>query len=228
MLQDMDSLTFIIPAFNDEKSIAPVIKKAAATGKTMHIPFDILVINDGSRDRTGSILTRLAKKYTNLRIITHKRNAGYGKTLKELYEKARGTWLFSLPGDYQIAPEALAKLWPKRLGADMLIGWRKTRLDSPARLKQSAIYNFLLCMLYHVDLHDSNSVRLMKTSVMKSVSLTSSSAFVDAELAIRAKRAGFTIIEIPIAHRARAGAGASGGKLKVILPTIMDMIKFFL
>ena len=83
-------------------------------------------------------------------------------------------------------------------------------------------------MLYHVDLHDSNSVRLMKTSVMKSVSLTSSSAFVDAELAIRAKRAGFTIIEIPIAHRARAGAGASGGKLKVILPTIMDMIKFFL
>ncbi|MCX6791715.1 MAG: hypothetical protein NT149_01610, partial [Candidatus Gottesmanbacteria bacterium] len=85
-----------------------------------------------------------------------------------------------------------------------------------------------LRLLFGLAIHDINSVRLMKTSVMKSVHLTTSSAFVDAELVIRAKRAGLRIMEIPIEHRSRAGLGASGGKLTTILPTIRDMIAYSL
>lgn len=224
----MDSLTFIIPAYNDETTISPVVEKTVNVGKKLQIPFDILVINDASEDSTGLILNKLAKRYTNLRIITHTRNAGYGQTIKELYQKTRATWLFSLPGDYQIDPSEFLKLWKHRDEADMIIGWRSIRRDSPVRLRQSYIYNLLIRCMSHIPIHDVNSARLMKTSVMKSVSLTSSSAFIDAELVIRSKRAGFRIIEVPISHRARAGAGASGGKLKIILPTIIDMIRFSL
>ena len=67
----------------------------------------------------------------------------------------------------------------------------------------------------------------MKTSIITTVQLSSLSAFVDAELAIQARKAGFHVTEVPIAHRARAGTGASGGKLTIILPTIKDMIVFF-
>lgn len=223
-----NSLSFIIPAYNDEKTIETVVANVFETGRRLHLAFNVIVINDASADGTGDVLKKLAAHHTELKVITHAINAGYGATIKELYEKADKTWLFSLPGDYQIEPAELAKLWPHRNEADMLLGFRKARQDSRARRRQSGIYNGILRLLFRIKLHDINSVRLMKMSVIKSVSLTTNSAFVDAELVIRAKRAGFKIIEIPIAHRARAGAGASGGKMKIILPTILDMVKFFL
>lgn len=222
----MDSLTFIIPAYNDEGTIETVVKKTVDVGKKLHIPFDILVINDASSDSTGSILKKISKKYVNLHVITHTQNAGYGATIKELYQKARNTWLFSVPGDYQIEPGEISKLWPRRGGADMIVGWRRLRRDSRVRLRQSYIYNQLLRTFLGLPLHDVNSVRLMRTSLIKAVPLRSSSAFIDAELAIRSIRAGFRVTEIPILHRARAGSGASGGKLAVILPTILEMIGF--
>lgn len=222
----MESLTFIIPAYNDEETIETVVKKTVDVGKKLQIPFDILIINDASFDSTGVILKKLSKKYANLHIITHAKNAGYGRTIKELYRKAASAWLFSIPGDYQIEPGEVLKLWSHRGEADMIIGWRRARHDSTVRLFQSDIYNQLLHLLFGVSVHDANSVRLMKTSVMKSVRLTTSSAFVDAELVIRSTRAGFRVMEIPIAHRARPGGSGEGGggRLTTILPTIRDMI----
>src|SRR3972149_1548732 len=98
----MDSLTFIIPAYNDEGTIETVVRKTVDVGSKLRIPFTLLVINDASRDSTGHILKKLESRYENLRLITHTINAGYGPTIKELYQKAPGTWLFSIPGDYQI------------------------------------------------------------------------------------------------------------------------------
>lgn len=222
----MDSLTFIIPAYNDQSSIEIVVKRTIAVGKQLAVPFRIIVCNDASEDATAHTLIKLEKQFPMLTVLHHAVNKGYGQTIKELYQKARSDWLFSLPGDYQIDPEELKKLWPTRSRADLILGWRKHRHDASPRLVQSTIYNWLLTLLFGTRVHDVNSVRLMKTSVMKSVRLISSSAFVDAELVIRAKRKGFRIIEIPISHRARAGAGASGGKLSTIVPTILDMMHF--
>lgn len=219
------SLTFVIPAYNDETTIETVIRKAHETGRDLRIPFDILVVDDASSDATASVLAKLERKIKNLHVITHSQNAGYGRTIKELYQKARHTWLFSIPGDYQIEPGELTKLWPHRRRADMIIGWRRTRRDSPARLYQSYIYNTLLRLLFGITIRDANSVRLMKASIMKALPLGASSAFVDAELFIAAKRRGFRIVEIPIAHRTRVGTGG-GGKVSTILPTIRDMILF--
>jgi dolichol-phosphate mannosyltransferase len=222
----MESLTFIIPAYNDGATIETVVKKAVDVGTRLGIAFDVLVINDASTDETARVLLRLTKRIKELLVITHAVNAGYGRTIKELYQKASHSWLFSIPGDYQIEPDELRKLWSHREDSDMIIGWRRRRADSPARLRQSRIYNSLLHTLFGLTLHDVNSVRLMKTSIIKSVHLTTSSAFVDAQLAIAAKRAGFRVMEIPITHRARAGSGASGGRLTTILPTIRDMIVY--
>jgi glycosyltransferase involved in cell wall biosynthesis len=225
---NLDSITFIIPAYNDEATIETVIGHTFDVGRRLGVPFGILVVNDASTDNTGAILKTLSHHHTELTIITHRQNAGYGETIKELYEKSNRVWLFSLPGDYQIDPAEVMKLWPHRRDFDMIIGWRTARRDSNARLRQSGLYNGLLRLMFHLKTHDTNSGRLMKTSIMNSVKLTSSSAFVDAELVIRAIRGRFRVTEIPIAHRARAGAGASGGKPKIIIPTIIDMLRFWL
>ncbi len=228
--QMIRSLSFVIPAYNDEKTIQTAIGEARDEAKRLNIPFEILVIDDKSPDNQAQVLHRLKKKIRELRVIYHTVNKGYGGTIKELYYTGKYQWLFTIPGDYQIGAKELRKLTPFVDRADMIVGRRIKRNDPKARQRQSKIYNFLLQLLFGMPVHDANSVRLMKRDVMKKVKLTSESAFVDAELVLRARDAGFRIVEVPIIHHGRAkGSGTGGGgSLKTILPTIQDMIRFFL
>lgn len=158
--------------------------------------------------------------------MTHTKNQGYGQTIKELYYAGKNEWLFTVPGDYQIDPTEIKKLVPQAKNSDMIIGWRKERNDTQTRKRQSFVYNRLLRLLFGVFLHDINSIRLMRRSVMNNRRITSTSAFVDAELTIGAIRDGFRVIENQIEHRKRETSGAGGGKLKIIIPVIIDMCRY--
>lgn len=221
-------LSFLIPAYNDEETIEKTVIEARDTGRKISSKFEIVVINDTSPDKTGEQLRRLERRVPELRVLTHTSNKGYGGTIKDLYYAGKYEWMFTTPGDYQIPPKEIIKLLPYIDEADMIIGWRVNRNDPPERLRQSLVYNTLLKILYGISLHDINSVRLMKKDMMKSIKLTTVSAFVDAELTIRAIRQGFKVIEKPVAHLSRYSGEetAGGGKLKTILPVIKDMIVF--
>lgn len=227
MTDSLKSLSILIPAYNDADTIEQVVVEAHKEAISASKLFEIIVLNDGSQDQTGKILTSLQKRYRQLRLITHEVNQGYGMAIKDLYFAGRYEWLFTCPGDNQIPPRELRKLLVSKDKADMIIGWRTNRNDPPARLRQSFVYNTLLKLLYNIKLHDINSVRLMKTKIIQNVNISTFSAFVDAELTIDAIRAGYKVIEVPIAHRARVGEqGAGGGKLRTILPVIKEMILY--
>ena len=222
-------LSILIPAYNVEDTINAVVTDAYAIGQKNAQTLEIIVIDDGSTDQTNKILRTLAVRIRNLKIINHNRNMGYGQTIKQLYVAGSNEWLFTLPGDNQYDAKELLALLPATKTADMILGLRRIRNDSPWRCFQSNIYNRLLNVLFGLTLHDVNTIRLMKKSVISSVTLTSTSAFVDAELAIRAKRAGFRITEIPITHKERTQKGATGGNvLKTVIPTIIDMVRMAL
>lgn len=221
----MKSISFLIPAYNDEKTILTQVKEAKKIGEKLNIPFEIIVINDASPDKTEKLLNSLKKQITQLQVITHKKNKGYGDTIKELYYLAKNDWLFTIPGDYQVKASELLKLLPYEKTADIILGWRTNRHDSGSRQRQSYVYNTLIQLLFRTHTHDVNTVRFMKTRIMKSVTLHATSAFTDAELIIRAQKANFRIKEVPIGHRQRHDGGTGGGgKLQVILPTIWEMI----
>lgn len=222
----LSSLSILIPAYKDEDTIALVVKRAVQAGRLYAKQFEIVVCNDASPDHLSSVLHTLKKTIPNLRILTHTKNKGYGGTVKDLYFAGKYRWLCTVPGDYQMDPMELQQLVPYTKRADMIIGRRLKRQDIPTRKRQSAFYNQLLRWLFHVDIHDVNSIRLMKQDIMKKRHIMSTSAFVDAELTIGAIRDGFRVVERPIAHRKRQTAGASGGKLKIILPVIRDMVVY--
>ncbi len=223
----LSSLSILIPAYNVEETIETVVRDAYAVGKTVTSRLEILILNDASTDKTATVLDVLKKTIKPLRIITHQKNQGYGKTIKELYVSASHEWLFSLPGDHQFDAKELLKLIPHTAQTDMILGWRVNRYDPPIRLVQSRVYNTLLDLLFHTRLHDVNTIRLMRKQVIEKIRLKTNSAFVDAELAIKAKRAHFHLREVAIAHRPRKTKGATGGKLlKTVLPTIVDIITF--
>lgn len=220
------SLSFLIPAYNDAETVAAVVKDADRMGKIHASRYEILVIDDASGDGTPEVLRKLSRSNRFLNVRRHDVNRGYGATIRELYYAASMDWLFTVPGDNQISVREIEKLLPHAGEADMIIGLRVNRNDPPARLFQSRVYNGMLRFLFGLPLKDVNSVRLMNTGILKDVRLASQSAFVDAELAVRSMRAGYSVIEVPIAHRKRETNGAGGGKIGTILPVVADVMRF--
>ncbi|KKR02040.1 MAG: glycosyltransferase [Microgenomates group bacterium GW2011_GWC1_39_12] len=223
----LSSLSILIPAYKDEDTIEFVVKRAVQAARAVTSVFEIIVLNDASPDNTGIVLQKLKKQIPQLKVRTHVINQGYGRTFSELYFSGIYDWLYIIPGDYQIDPMEIKKLVSSTNRADMIIGRRIHRQDNEKRKQQSAIYNALLCLLFGITLHDINSIRLMKRIVVKRNNILNvKSAFVDAQLTISAIRDGFMVIERPIVHRKRISSGASGGKLKIIIPVIIDMMKY--
>lgn len=219
------SISLIIPAYNDESTVGRLVRDADALLKSICSDYEIIVTNDGSKDGTMSVLQESAASCPQLRLIDHEVNRGFGFTIRELYMSARKELIFSLPGDYQYHPKELLRMLEGLRDHDFVIGLRVKRNDPLRRKIQSQVYNAMLGVFYGNKHKDVNSIKLFKRVILDKIHLQSTTAFVDAELVIRAERAGFKVIEIPIEHLPRLFQGASGGKLSVILDTFGDLIK---
>lgn len=221
----LTSLSLVIPAYNDETTIARLVTDSVAMLEKACPDYEIVLANDGSKDRTPSILQDLKAKNPRIRIINHEVNQGYGRTIRELYLSGKKDLIFSLPGDYQYAPKELLAMAEGLKDHDFVIGLRVHRNDPWRRKLQSKVYNLMLRTLYGHKHADVNSIKLFKREILDKVNLLSFSPFVDAELCIRAEKAGFKVIEIPIEHLPRLTQGASGGKPAVIIETFADLLK---
>lgn len=221
----LSSISVIIPAYNDETTVGRLIDDVDCLLKEICTEYEILCINDGSKDNTLAVLEQRAAKFKNIRIINHPRNQGFGRTIRELYLNGKKELIFSLPGDYQFAPKELLTMAHGLKQHDFVIGLRVKRNDPARRKFQSHIYNLMLRLFYGVRFKDVNSIKLFKREILEYFTLESMTPFVDAELCIKAYKAGFAIVEVPIEHLPRLSQGASGGKLSVISDTFGDLIR---
>lgn len=220
----LSSVSLVIPTYNDESTVGKLITDGARLLHDVCPDYEIIVVNDGSKDKTWEVLGKAAQANNHVRLINHEINQGYGQTIKELYYAAQKNLVFSLPGDYQYAPKELLAMAEGLAKYDFVIGLRVKRNDPWRRKMQSAVYNFMLRVLYGLKHKDVNSIKLFKREILNHIQLQSSTAFVDAELCIRAEKAGYHIVEIPIEHLPRLSQGASGGKLSVIAQTFGDLL----
>ncbi|HEY9683169.1 MAG TPA: glycosyltransferase family 2 protein [Oculatellaceae cyanobacterium] len=218
-------LTLIIPAYNDETTVGKLIADSDALLSQVCSDYEIVVVNDGSKDRTLDVLKAAAASNPRVRLINHEVNKGFGYTIRELYMCGSKELVFSLPGDYQYAPKELLTMAQGLKTHDFIIGHRVNRNDPPRRKLQSNFYNAMLRIFYGNKHKDVNSIKLFRKEILNHIKLLSTTAFVDAELVIRADKAGFKIIEIPIEHLPRLSQGASGGKFSVIWDTFSDLVK---
>ena len=165
----LSSISVLIPAYKDEKTIGYVVDEADKIARKTAPKYEILVINDASPDNLGEVLEGLKRKYKNLSVTTHTENKGYGQTIKELYYQAKYDWFFTVPGDNQIPPAELEKLVKHAEKADMILGWRVNRRDSEGRLFQSSVYNNLLRFLFGIALHGGYQIRYQIHSTLVNV-----------------------------------------------------------
>lgn len=207
-------LDVLLPVYNEAESIEATLRDifAVISGVTA---MRFIVCEDGSRDGTKQILTRLSDELPMLPILSDARK-GYSKAVRDGMQAATAPYLLCLDSDGQCDPNDFAKFWKVRNDADVVIGWRVDRADTLLRRVLSRFFYFFYQLLYRVPVHDpSCPFILAKKAVVESVGprVVEMQQGFWWEFVARVHRQGFSIIELPITHRLRAGGATQIYKL---------------
>ncbi len=221
------SLSLILPVLNEEASLAAALKRVVAALERATGEFEVIVINDGSSDRTGELAEQFAAADPRVRVLHNERNINYGASLKRGIEQARCEWVFHNGADLPLAPEDIDPFLAVFDRADVVVAKRASReAHSRWRKITSITNNLLLRVLFSPRCSDLNFTQFYRRSLLEKLPLTSTSpAFVTPELIIRAERGGHRVVEVEAEFRRREAGVAHFGKPKDILWTLRDMLR---
>lgn len=227
MNNKISEISFFCPAYNDEGNLPILIPAVHKFLSEVSDRFEITIIEDGSPDNTYEVADKLAHDYSNIRVIHHQKNMGYGATLGEGFRGAKYQYVMYTDGDNQYDVNEFRpyiSLLPK---FDVLAGYATQKAVNMPRKIQSKVYNLMVNFLSWTNFKDINcSMKIFKKEVLDAIDIKSKSAFVDAELMVSAKNKGFLIKQFPVTHYERMAGIASGSKFNVVADTFKDMIKF--
>lgn len=223
----LSSVSFFCPAYYDEKNLPKLIPRVVEFLSKVANQFELIIVNDGSPDGTGRIAEELSKKYRSIRVIHHPVNLGYGAALKTGFKSSRYQYIMYTDGDNQYDVSEFVPYLSLLNEYDVLSGYVTKKVVTLKRLFQSLAFNFLIKVLFFTNLKDINcSMKVYKRNVLDALNIQSNSAFIDAEMLIKAKRLGFKIKQFPVTHYPRVSGSASGSSLNVIYTTIRDLFSF--
>ena len=199
-------ITVFFPAYNDAASIVPLVRCALDVLPKLTNDYEVIVVNDGSRDATGELLDRLAEGLPRLRVIHHEVNRGYGAALRTGFTQASKDLIFYTDGDGQYDVSELPALLPlMNDDVDVVNGYKISRSDRLRRKVAGAIYNRMAHLLFRLPIRDGDcDFRLIRRRAIKQIELTSSSGTICVELVHKLCAAGSKFAELPVSHYPRA------------------------
>ncbi len=209
----LPAITAFFPAYNDGGTIASMVVTALLTLEDCAEDFEVVVVNDGSADYTGTVLDELARTHApRVRVIHHPRNRGYGAALRTGFAAATKEWIFYTDGDAQYDPRQLRRLVDAALAAraagrrvDVVNGYKISRNDPWYRVVIGRVYHHLVKLMFGFKLRDVDcDFRLLRRAVFDTVSLRSDSGTICLEMVKKFQDAGFVFLEVPVNHYHRA------------------------
>jgi glycosyltransferase involved in cell wall biosynthesis len=225
----MSSLSISFPAYNEQDNIGAAIEDAMRVAKILTDDYEVIVCDDGSRDRTAEVVGEYASHYPQVRLIQHEVNQGYGAAVFDGLVAGVKEWAFFTDSDQQFVMDDLERLWAIRDEGDLIIGYRAPRRDSFIRKLNGFGWTWLTNVLFGYVSRDVDcAFKLMRREVVNRVapSVDSRGATLSAEFLVRAKSMGFDIHEVPVTHRKRVAGSQTGANLNVILRAFWEMARF--
>jgi glycosyltransferase involved in cell wall biosynthesis len=222
-------ISVIFPAYNEEMNIAATMEKALAAMRGLGREFEIVIVNDQSKDATGLIADDLARAHPEIRVLHNERNMGSGASIIRGFQEARYDLVTHDAMDYPFDLRDLPKLLAHCGEADIVSAARTARPGyTPFRKIMSAVHKFLLHLLFPLKLNDYNFVQLYTRAVWQAIQVEArSAAFVTPEAMIRAYDMGYRVKEVEIEYHPRLAGEATSGNPKVILHSLRDMFSFW-
>jgi len=223
-----DSISLFFPVYKDEQTVGVMVDKALHLLRSLDAPFEIVIVNDGSPDRSGVIADELSARHPEVRVIHHERNRGYGAAVRTGLAACRHEFVCMTDGDDEYEVEDFRKLLKLRDRYDLVITFRYKKIYSSTRIFVSWVYNVLLRFLFRTPFRDvSTGLRLARRSVLAELQLDATSPFIGAEIAIKTMLKGYRVGEVGIQTFPRAFGSGSSTSLPNILATIADMWRIY-
>ncbi|MEK7610877.1 MAG: glycosyltransferase family 2 protein [Patescibacteria group bacterium] len=228
-MNKLKELSVFFPIYNEEKNIRTTFAKTLAVLPTVAEKFEILLVNDGSSDRTGKVLEELAAGNPLVRVITHPVNRGYGAALKSGLYGAAYEWVAFTDSDGQFDFSEITRFieTQAKTGADMVIGYYLHRAVPFYRKVNSFLWQFTVLLFFGLSVRDIDcGFKLFRKKVIETIPPLESErgAFISTEFLIKAKKSGFKMVEIGVHHYPATRPG-TGANLNVILKSFSDLFK---
>src|SRR5437762_8071621 len=220
---DRPQISVVIPLFNEEENVRALLEELFAELAKLGRSFEVICVDDGSRDRTFQELSRIAAERRELRVIRFRLNFGQTAAMSAGIEAARGDVIVPMDGDLQNDPADIAKLLTKLdTGFDVVPGWRKNRQDRElGRKLPSRIANRLISAISGGRLHDYDcSLKAYRRDVLRDVKLYGE---MHRFIPIYASWQGARVSEMVVNHRARR-AGTSKYGLSRTMKVLLDLL----
>jgi glycosyltransferase involved in cell wall biosynthesis len=228
----IDKLSVFLPAFNEETTIESVALTVRGILQDIADGWELIIVNDGSVDATGKIVSWLERKDRRIRAINHKTNEGYGASLKSGFYASKYPWIAFMDSDGQFdfaeIPNFIKK--QKETGADLVIGYYRKRRVGAFKIFTSKMWELAVFLLFGLKVRDVDcGFKFISKKVIDEIPKLESErgAFISSELLIKAKKRGFKIVEIPVTHYPRKAGGGTGRNLNVILRSFTDLFKLW-
>ena len=227
-MNKIKSISLMFPLYKDKSTVKLMITKSSNVLRKLKRKYEIIIIDDGCPQNSGKLAREVAKKFTNIKIFSHKKNLGYGAALKTGLKKCKNDWIFMIDGDAEYDVNDLFRLLKVSKDCDLVITYRYKKKYSTNRIIISWIYNAILRLIFKIKFRDiSTGSRFVSRKLVENIKLESNSPFIGAELAIKAGLAGYKVGEVGIHTFPRTFSTGSTVSTKNILLTLKDMILFF-
>ena len=222
-------LSVFFPAYNDSGTIASLVITALQTARSLTDDFEVIIVNDGSVDATARIEDELARTYSEVKVVHHETNRGYGGALRTGFQTATREFVFYTDGDAQYDPAEVALLWDRlRDDVDLVNGYKISRSDPLHRVIIGRIYHHMVKLLFGLRVRDVDcDFRLFRRSIFDRVTLEKSSGVICLEMMKKIQDAGFRIAEVPVHHYHRAYGRSQFFNFGRLFKTAVDVARLW-
>lgn len=221
----MKSLSFVLPAFNEAANIETAVRRCAGVADDLGLDYEVIVVDDGSHDGTRERVEAMAASSKGrLRSLHHPQNRGYGAALKTGLLAARMDRVFFTDADLQFDVAEISHLLERADHYDIVAGYRAPRRDPAFRVFNGWAWSQLVGLLFDLPVRDVDcAFKVFDRRIFDRIAIHSIGAFVNTEILVRARSAGFTVVEVPVSHYPRVAGQSSGANPRVIARAFREL-----
>lgn len=220
-------LSIIYPMFDEAPNVAPLLAHTRELAPQLAESWEVVVVDDGSRDGSGEVVERARGGDARVRLVRHEANRGYGAALRTGLRAARGRLVFFSDADLQFDLAELSALLDHADAFDVVAGYRSPRRDPWLRRLLAFGWGTLVRLAFGLRVRDIDcAFKLFRREVIDAIDLQSIGAFVNTEILLRARQAGFRIHQVPVSHRPRRHGRQSGARPRVVLRALLELVRF--
>jgi hypothetical protein len=217
-------VSFVLPSYNEEANIATALDRTLSAAKRLCSEFEIVVIDDGSTDRTADLVRNAITQHRSIKLVSHRTNRGYGEALRSGFAAAQFDFVFFTDADNQFDMNELELLLVWADKADVVAGYRKVRRDPFMRRVNAWAWNRIVRWLFYVPVRDIDcAFKLFRREALQQIDIESRGAMINTEIMVKLARSGCTIVEVGVSHFPRTSGAPQGAKVRVIARALREV-----